>query len=141
MNGHIYQPHEDQFICDNHKTMTDQQIADCLHRPYKSITNRRLKLGCVMVTAPKPWTDAEDKFLRDNRHMTRKELADVLGRSVNAVADHRCKLGLTKSRNPEPPRAVLDWTKWRPSVMPVQFDDGLKQAVKLQSMLMALGVR
>ena len=130
--------------------MSDEDIAKQLGRTESSISNYRKKSGLVIGKAK--WTDAERQIILDNPEMTSDELTWLLpNHQYNAIACMRYRLGLSTPRptdetkkppiEVDKPRAVLDWTKWRPSVIPVQFDDGLKQAVKLQSMLMALGVR
>jgi len=130
-----------QYIRDNYKKMTDFQISQVIKIPVERIGEWRRENGLVKKKQTK-WTDEENAIIRANLQTPIGELGKLLPhREHNHVERKRQREANKAPIEPEQPRAVLDWTKWRPSVIPVQFDDGLKQAVKLQSMLMALGVR
>lgn len=43
--GHKWTQHEDNFLHNNHKTMTNTELACKLNRSYRAVTNRKHALG------------------------------------------------------------------------------------------------
>jgi hypothetical protein len=130
-----------QYIRDNYTKMTDFQISKVIKIPVERIGEWRRENGLVKKKQTK-WSDDETAIIRANLTTPIDILCQLLPhRDYHQVKTKRQREACRPEVEAEQPRAVLDWTQWRPSVTPVQFDDGLKQAVKVQSMLMALGVR
>lgn len=87
-----------QYIRDNWKTQTDQEMAEHLHRHFISVRVARLDMDLVRRKRIKRYTEKEKKYLREHyQTMTDSQLAKKLGRTTNSIAARRAKDGLVKT--------------------------------------------
>ena len=86
---------EDEFLRDNYRNLTAEQLAEQIGRTEGAVRHRLSKLGLVDKRAP-AWSPKEDELLRDNYHnLTAEQLADQIGRTPNAIY---CHLGYLRKK-------------------------------------------
>ena len=130
-NSRIPWTEEDkEFLRENYETLGPVACARTLKRSAESCKFMGSKMGLRYVRrpaavkkenrpstrhTPKPWTENEDMFLRENyKNMSLSECASILGRSPVACKGHAQRLCLHKERvrkEPKPPRR-LDGRRW-----------------------------
>lgn len=81
---------------------------------------QKRKVPALKGTGPKPWTRAEEDFVRKNyTKLTDKEMAATLGRGLGGVTWKRTQLGLPK----EPGYGALQHLSGKPAPASSPADD------------------
>lgn len=91
-----------QYVLDNLGKIPYTKMAARLGVDVKKLMRLAAKHGFQARGSCRPWTEREDRFLRDNYgSMPRREIAESMERTVGAIGVRAGMLGLTKSR-PQP---------------------------------------
>lgn len=91
-------PKYDQYIRDNHKYKTYEQMAKECNTSINNIANRCLKIGCKAIKKKRKVTDFShiDKVIIDNIHLQYKEIAEMLGVKTHTVNNRIATMGWGK---------------------------------------------
>ncbi len=86
---------EIDFVRNNYKNMTQQQLSEKLGRTVCSVNTIITKHKLKKKKTPRPWSDEDIDFLKNNHlTMSRKELAKALNRHKGTIGGKLCSLGL-----------------------------------------------
>lgn len=99
MSYNIIQPHELEFIANNYNKMSDFDMGLYLNRSFLTIGNVRRKMGLILVTGAKHFTDQERSFIKLNFHnLSNRELADRLGRTEVSIINFLSRNSLYRAK-------------------------------------------
>lgn len=86
---------EYKFIRDNWQIMSDEEMANKLNRPVKSVAAKRAELG---FSRDDSYSEEELKYIQDNwESKTDAEMGNAIGRSEVSIMLFRRRLGLYRS--------------------------------------------
>ena len=88
---------ENQFLQDNYKTMSYQDVATHLNRTVGAVKTKCCRLGLVEAVK-RDWIEEENQFLQYNyKTMSHRNMATHLNRTIEAVKQKCWKLGLVEA--------------------------------------------
>ena len=95
-----YSEYEINFIKNNYKNMSAQEIADTLGRIKSSVNSYIQEHGIKKNSCPNSaWTTEEEEFLIENyKKMSYNEMSTILNRTKKSIQVRAHKLGLKKSK-------------------------------------------
>lgn len=126
-----WSPQEDQFLQDNYRQHSHQQLSEMLDRTINAVRNRCARLG--LRRAAEHWTAEDISILRqwytdhDGKRFDLQQLADQLGRHKTNVSRKARELGLTNLCRTTVKKSTVDGHVMFPSTRPMKSDHGLNQ--------------
>lgn len=90
---------EEQYIVDNYKKLTDEEIGERLNRTKYAVRMRRTKtLGISKAKYRRGmYTKEEERYIADNLHKGVRAIAQRLGRTNSGIQNKITMMGLTQS--------------------------------------------
>jgi hypothetical protein len=114
---------EDEFLKENYKTKTSEELAEIVGRSQSSVKHHLLELGLRVMYK---WTPEQDEVLKNNYQKTDKELSQLLKRSQKSIRSRREFLGLYRGQAP-------NWSKEEDEKLRKLWNGGLRDRKIIKS--------